>query len=138
MRRLTKVGNITTLCLSIACCLLFALATAYFKLWDRSDTVAGKRHNWKDIWSWTCDKQDNKLYQDELDFEGLCLEMRFSWRAALFITIMELFAVLTCAYGVYVGSGRYREVAAGQEGGVTEEGQKKKKKGGDKWYDHLL
>lgn len=111
MRRLTTLGNYTTLIISIICTLLFGIATAYFELWD-SD-----KHNWYDIWSWSCvkGKQSNGLYQKELDFKGVCREMRSVWYLAVGICGVEVGGVLTCVWACVVSGRKYKAVGQGGE-----------------------
>lgn len=102
--------------------LAFGIATAYFELWD-SD-----KHNWYDLWSWSCVKGNSRsgTYQDQLDFHGLCRKMRGVWYLALAITGVELGAVVCCIWAVVVSGKSYWKVASGQE--------EDRERRGERWY----
>jgi hypothetical protein len=69
VRRLTDIGNISTLAVSITATLLWIAATVYFKLWDTKRTAY-------DLWSWVCMHEDRNTFGfQELDMGPLCQEM---------------------------------------------------------------
>ncbi|KAH6642510.1 hypothetical protein C7974DRAFT_103476 [Boeremia exigua] len=80
VRRMTKVGNISTIVVSSICLVLWVAVTAYYGTWDTSET------NW-DLLSWTCTHR-NYEYQD-IDFSETCTAMRFSFWAGVGLAGLE-------------------------------------------------
>ena len=66
--RLTKVGAVATLCVSITATVLWIAAIAYFKLWDSN------KKTYYDLWSWVCTHQST-FKGEGIDMTPLCLEM---------------------------------------------------------------
>ncbi|KAF3034916.1 hypothetical protein E8E12_005984 [Didymella heteroderae] len=80
VRRMTKVGNISTMVASAICLALWVAVTAYYGTWDTSET------SW-DLLSWTCTHR-NHGYKD-VKFGETCTEMRFAFWAGVGLAGLE-------------------------------------------------
>ncbi|KFY35152.1 hypothetical protein V494_06169 [Pseudogymnoascus sp. VKM F-4513 (FW-928)] len=107
VRRLTKIGAITTLCVSITATVLWIAATTYYKLWDSN------KRTYFDLWSWTCTHQTN-FKSEGVDMAPLCLQMRVAWYIAVGVAAVEILAIGTCLLALFKGKKTYQ--ALGGEG----------------------
>ncbi|OBT64653.1 hypothetical protein VE03_05830 [Pseudogymnoascus sp. 23342-1-I1] len=105
VRRLTKIGAITTLCVSITATVLWIAATTYYKLWD------SKKRTYFDLWSWTCTHQSN-FKSNGVDMAPLCLQMRVAWYIAVGVAAVEILAIGTCILALLKGRKTYQSLGA--------------------------
>ncbi|KFY39422.1 hypothetical protein V495_05957 [Pseudogymnoascus sp. VKM F-4514 (FW-929)] len=105
VRRLTKVGAISTLCVSITATVLWIAATTYFKLWD------SKKKTWFDLWSWTCTHKSS-FKANGVDMAPLCLQMRVAWYIAVAVAAVEILAIGTCILALVKGKKTYQALGA--------------------------
>ncbi|KAJ4983354.1 hypothetical protein SVAN01_11139 [Stagonosporopsis vannaccii] len=80
VRRMTKVGNISTIVVSSLSLALWIAVTAWYGTWDTSETHY-------DLLSWTCTHR-NREYQ-EFDFNETCVETRFAFWAGVGLAGLE-------------------------------------------------
>ncbi|KAF9701301.1 hypothetical protein EKO04_000120 [Ascochyta lentis] len=106
VRRMTKVGNISTIVVSLICLMLWVGVTGYYGTWDKSET------NW-DLLSWTCTHRDYE-YKD-VDFAETCDEMRFAFWAGVGLAGLEAVNL-----GIFVIWWLGREDTARPTNGITE------------------
>ncbi|OBT76707.1 hypothetical protein VF21_03922 [Pseudogymnoascus sp. 05NY08] len=105
VRRLTKIGAITTLCVSITATVLWIAATTYYKLWD------SKKRTYFDLWSWACTHQTS-FKTDGVDMAPLCLQMRVAWYIAVAVAAVEILAIGTCILALLKGRKTYQALGA--------------------------
>ncbi|KFY32106.1 hypothetical protein V493_00502 [Pseudogymnoascus sp. VKM F-4281 (FW-2241)] len=105
VRRLTKIGAVTTLCVSITATVLWIAATSYYKLWD------SERRTYFDLWSWTCTHK-RSFKADGVDMAPLCLQMRVAWYIAVALAGVEVLAIGTCLLALLKGKKTYQALGA--------------------------
>jgi hypothetical protein len=96
VRRITNLGNIATLIVSLIGLALWIAAAVLYKI----DDMNQDEHY--DMLSYTCARRHDEVLDRAIGNLGtLCLQMRYAWWAAVVVGVLEIAAIITVAWGMW-------------------------------------